>query len=87
MRLASSMRSMVIGVFCVIMIVLFFRFCVYLNTIIRKINSVRVCYRTVGVFSFGWLIKIIKCWLVRERRFYLTVYGDLFWLTVRKLAR
>lgn len=34
-----------------------------------------------------WLIKTTKCWLVRERRFHLTVHGDPFWSTVRKLAR
>lgn len=47
----------------------------------------RVCHRTAGVPSSGWLIKTTKCWLVRERRFHLTVHGDPFWSTVRKLAR
>ncbi len=42
---------------------------------------------TAGVPSSGWLIKTTKCWLVRERRFHLTVHGDPFWSTVRKLAR
>ncbi|STI05330.1 two-component sensor kinase [Escherichia coli] len=64
-----------------------FQICVHLNTIIRKINPARVCHRTAGVPSSGWLIKTTKCWLVRERRFHLTVHGDPFWSTVRKWAR
>lgn len=34
-----------------------------------------------------WSIKTTKCWLVRERRFHLTVHGDPFWSTVRKWVR
>ena len=87
LQLLSDALGEQYGASCATMIALSFRSCVHLNTIIRKINPARVCHRTAGVPSSGWLIKTTKCWLVRERRFHLTVHGDPFWSTVRKLAR
>lgn len=40
-----------------------------------------------GARNFGWLIKIIKCWLAREHQFHPTAHGGPLWSMVRKLAR
>lgn len=81
-----SISNMVIGVFYVIMIVLFFRFCVYLSMIMIGINLVLVCCCMVGVFSFGLLIKMVGCWLVYVVWCCMMVFVVLFWLMVLKLV-
>lgn len=52
-----------------------------------KISPAPVCHHTAGARNFGWLIKIIKCWLAREHQFHPTAHGGPLWSMVRKLAR
>ena len=53
--------------------------------ITTKISPAPVCHHTAGARNFGWLIKIIKCWLAREHQFHPTAHGGPLWSMVRKL--
>ncbi len=70
MRLVSSTPST--GTGASLHIALYFRSYVHWSMITTKISPAPVCHHTAGARNFGWLIKIIKCWLAREHQFHPT---------------